>query len=425
MAPASLLSLLLALCLCLLARGQIPLCASQGGLGTCTSDACIGMAVSSGTNCSVGQSCCVVDWGSCTTSSGINGSCTVSNACAGSIVAGSCSGAPASVGCCVPNATEYLNPVIPGINLPDPGALFNPADGLYYATMTTNWNFDPNKFPIFSSKDLATWTHVGYIFPNNHTPVWAVQDFWAPEIHIIEGRYVAYYAARNAAGMLSIGVAISGSITGPYVDVLGEPLVTNSSVGNIDATHAVDQVSGQAYLVWKEDGNDPAHYEPYTPIWAQAIDPFGAVLSGPKHLLLENNRSSWEGGLVEAPWIINIGAYYYLFYSANVYDTTFYAIGVARSSALLGPYEKNPANPIVQSNSRFAGPGHCSALAIGANGPYVLLYHSWLASAIGGLADRVLMLDTFTIDANGWPVLQGASPSFLPTDIPQIGRAHV
>lgn len=103
---------------------------------------------------------------SCTTSSGINGSCTVSSACAGSIVAGSCSGAPASVGCCVPNATEYLNPVIPGLNLPDPGtpmlhlppplsragALFNPADGLYYATMTTNWNFDPNKFPIFSSK---------------------------------------------------------------------------------------------------------------------------------------------------------------------------------------------------------------------------------------------------------------------------------
>lgn len=48
----------------------------------------------------------------------------------------------------------------------------------------------------------------------------------------------------------------------------------------------------------------------------------------------------------------------------------------------------------------------------------MLLYHSWLASAIGGLADRVLMLDTFTIDANGWPVLQGASPSFLPTNIP-------
>lgn len=62
--------------------------------------------------------------------------------------------------------------------------------------------------------------------------------------------------------------------------------------------------------------------------------------------------------------------------------------------------------------------GHCSALALDSNGPYVLLYHSWLASAIGGPNDRVLMLDTFNIDANGWPVLQGSSPSFLPTPIP-------
>lgn len=83
------------------------------------------------------------------------------------------------------------------------------------------------------------------------------------------------------------------------------------------ATRYTSDVPSLYFL--QEDGNDPAHYEPETPIWAQAIDAFGAILSGPKYLLLENNRSSWEGGLVEAPWIINIGQYYYLFYSANVY----------------------------------------------------------------------------------------------------------
>lgn len=178
------------------------------------------------------------------------------------------------------------------------------------------------------------------------------------------------------------------------------------------------------------------------------------------HILLHQAHS------IEAPWIILIGKYYYLFYSANVYgtsarkkkkkmfispllDTPSYAIGVARASAVLGPYEKNPANPIVQSNSEFSGPGnfiffiffffftsftsppqtllsshittgHCSVLALNnSTGPYVLLYHSWIAGQVGGDYGRMLMLDTFIINDEGWPELQGGSPSFLPTPIPK------
>jgi beta-xylosidase len=40
---------------------------------------------------------------------------------------------------------------------------------------------------------------------------------------------------------------------------------------------------------------------------------------------------SWEGDLVEGPWIIHRNNYYYLFYSANSYCNDKYAVGVARS----------------------------------------------------------------------------------------------
>ncbi len=63
-----------------------------------------------------------------------------------------------------------------------------------------------------------------------------------------------------------MGGARADAIAGPYTDC-GQPLVTSLKVGNIDPTYFLDTASGSQYLVWKEDGNDPAHYEPETPIW--------------------------------------------------------------------------------------------------------------------------------------------------------------
>ena len=38
----------------------------------------------------------------------------------------------------------------------------------------------------------------------------------APEIHFVNGQYLAYYVARNTHGVLSVGVAFSSNVTGPY-----------------------------------------------------------------------------------------------------------------------------------------------------------------------------------------------------------------
>ncbi len=87
----------------------------------------------------------------------------------------------------------YSNPIIPKLDLPDPGALYvhgyndTSYNGAYFVVTTTMDNNSPSKFPIHRSYDLVNWEIVGYIFPDQESwPSWASQDFWAPEIHQIQ-----------------------------------------------------------------------------------------------------------------------------------------------------------------------------------------------------------------------------------------------
>jgi hypothetical protein len=137
----------------------------------------------------------------------------------------------------MPGSSLYQNPVL-NASAPDPGVLFDPATGLYWAAVTSN--DDPNHFPLYSSPDLVSWTAQGVLFPAGDEPVWAKQmnrDWWAPEVHIMpDGSYVAYYVTRNNDGVLSIGAAVSASrsMAGPWVDI-GQPLIASKPDGQIGA----------------------------------------------------------------------------------------------------------------------------------------------------------------------------------------------
>ena len=67
---------------------------------------------------------------------------------------------------------------------------------------------------------------------------WAYDNFWAPEIHFVNGNYYVYYSARSKmSNKLCIGVAISSNSTnpfGPYVEY-EEPIIEHPD-GVIDIT---------------------------------------------------------------------------------------------------------------------------------------------------------------------------------------------
>jgi len=313
------------------------------------------------------------------------------------------------------NNGSYTNPLIPHQDRPDPGVYVDTTEAIYYVTTTTMNNQQLNKFPILASVDLVAWKQVGYIFTEDTLPIWTIGDFWAPEIHKIEQNFVVYFAARHTTGILCVGVGYSNTtILGPYYDI-GYPLIYNSSIGSIDPTYFSDRTSGQGYLFWKEDGNGKIPPEKYSPIWAKKLSPNGLSVTGDKVLILENNISSWEGPLVEAPWIIQppgCSSYYFLFYSANYVATAHYAVGVARSKNILGPYEKYVNNPILHNNTAWDGPGHCSVVEDAIDPAfYFMIYHAWVHDEISGTYPRLLMMDSILWDSNGWPTINGSSPS--------------
>lgn len=286
----------------------------------------------------------------------------------------------------------YVNPVLDA-SCPDPGVVF---DGTQYVAACTSGGA-ADAFPLLKSSNLVSWSPAGQVFTAASKPTWAKGDFWAPELHRVGARYVAYYTARQKNDELAIGAATADSALGPFVDI-GAPIVADPAMGLIDATQFADAGSGTRYLVWKVDGN--AVGKP-TPIYAQPLDATGTQLTGAKTQLITNDLP-WEGGVVEGPFVLRHGTYYYLFYSGNSYANETYALGVARSKNALGPYEKL-GTPLIASNATWIGPGHGTVLDL-ANGTTYVVYHAWKAGHVNGPGDaRVLLVDQVFWGSDSWP----------------------
>ena len=293
----------------------------------------------------------------------------------------------------------YTNPVIP-LDCPDPGVL---RDGAQYVLTCTSGNA-PDAYPIYTSPDLATWTPKGHIFPSGKGPAWAKSDFWAPEIHHVGSHYVAYFSARGGDGMLAVGAASAPSALGPFTP-LAQPLVHDASVGLIDASE-INASTGTAYVLWKEDGN--AIGRP-TPIHAQPLAPDGMSLAGAASTLITNDQP-WEGALVEAPFMVERGGSYFLFYSGNAYYDGRYAVGVAMAGAPTGPFAKAGGGPILVTDGAWVGPGHCSVVDTAA-GDTAMIFHAWKAGCVNAQGcGREVLVDGVSW-AGGWPSVPVA-PSF-------------
>jgi len=111
---------------------------------------------------------------------------------------------------------------------------------------------------------------------------------------------------------------------------------------------------------------------------------------------------------VEGPWVIYHAPYYYLFYSGSGYRSSHYAVGVARSKSVTGPYEK-AATPVMSQiadgapGHKFSGPGHCSVVHVPETGADVMVYHAWLSKKVGQAPGRVVLVDRVWWGEDGWP----------------------
>lgn len=328
----------------------------------------------------------------------------------------------------------------------DPGVLKAP-DGYYYMAATgSRYQYSQyHALPIFRSPDLVHWTYLTDAFGNGRYPSWTNtvvpdrKDFWAPDLSYHDGRYFLYYAATQKSDPAhptnnkAIGVATADSPAGPWRDS-GRPLVTGTDFRAIDPQAFTDS-GGARYLYWGSD---------FYPLLAQRLSDDGLSVTGPVHQVLSSHQGSayifdtavrpyrpnYEN-LIEAPWVMKRGNWYYLFYSgpnccgpgAN------YAVAVARATSPFGPFVKDTANPILLGDKTFFAPGHNAVVRDDAGQDW-MVYHAMdrATNPQGDGSRRLLMLDRITW-RNGWPAIAGPSTarvsdgpvidtSRIPTDLP-------
>jgi len=113
-----------------------------------------------------------------------------------------------------PEAT-YRNPVI-NRSMPDP-TVIKADDGYFYLYATE----DIRNMPIYRSQDLVSWQFIGTVFTDQSRPTFEPNGgLWAPDINLINGKYVLYYSMSVWGGeqTCGIGVATADNPDGPFTD---------------------------------------------------------------------------------------------------------------------------------------------------------------------------------------------------------------
>jgi hypothetical protein len=305
----------------------------------------------------------------------------------------------------------------------DPFALRTPDSIYLYATNTTSTSYAPgahipvivlNRDSGFEGRDL------GDALPT--LPAWTVGGFqWAPSVWARpDGTFVMYYSTpathpldclasppgpdcvHTPAGTRTafcISRATSSSAAGPFVDDSTSAFICPVSEGGaIDPSVFVD-AGGTPWLLWKSDGDCCGLP---TTIFSQQLSPDGRSVVGPAHRLIGASQA-WEGGLVEGPSMIQQGNNYWLFYSANLWGSDNYGIGIAHCQSVTGPCTK-PIDHAWLSTSAYGGqsdpgPGGQEFFQVG--GLIWMVHHGLAPGQTGNQAQRRLYVDLIAFPPGG------------------------
>ena len=329
----------------------------------------------------------------------------------------------------------------PGVPLagqqhPDPSAV--PFGQLVLSTSTQHGGSD---LPFIWSSNLKTWIARGVYSDRNayrdherqgyfndaiDSPPWGsynscnpslswcdAKELWAPGFAFVGSHWVSYSAVQvsnstkySGYGRFAIYRAASKSPMGLYASVSKSPIVkTNTSsdpAGALDPEVFVDPASGNAYLIYKTEGNK---YGNYPAIWARRLNSAGTSFAKGSHgvKLLTVTPRTYEGTVVENPSLVRVNGKLILFYSANDYQSTSYSTAYAVCSSLTRRLscKKPRGNRLLASAKRSYGPGGADALTDD-RGRNLLVYAAYPSrSGSRGTGGRLLHTAEFTVTSKG------------------------
>ena len=309
---------------------------------------------------------------------------------------------------------KYTNPVFDQ-NTPDPSVVQAP-DGAFYAYGTGG--------TCRKSYDLVNWEDMGIALKR---PTWndSVRtdkegkvhpmrfSLWALDVSRVGKKYLVHYASAYWGNETRTGLGVAeGTSPTEFTDCGKMFRSTEIGVQNsIDPCYVKDK--GKKYLIWGS----------FRRLYMGRLTKDGKRIKNPSHL------TQVAGTAFEGAMVYKRKGYYYLFASVGTCcegaKSTYHTV-VGRSKKLAGPYVDrqggrmldNHYETVIKGNDRWKGPGHNSEIITDKEGDTWLLYHAY--DALDPEKGRVMLLDKLLWDEEGWPYVEGGTPSTTPQDAPVL-----
>lgn len=258
-------------------------------------------------------------------------------------------------------------------NIGDPFVLRH--QGTYYLYATSFFK----GFYVWTSHDLKTFEGPFKAYEQSERS-FGDSDFWAPEVVFHDSQFIMHYSARDPKeGRLKIGVAVSNSPLGPFIDVYNQKPMFDLGYAVIDGHVFIDD-DHTPYFYFVRDCSEHKyldHYESHMYVSKLSKDLLSLEEDIKKILQPEQAWETNSGShrWNEGPFILKREGVYYLMYSANFFASKEYAIGYATSIAPFGPFKKAEENPILSYVlNQVSGPGHNSVIQ-NDQGELICVYH--------------------------------------------------
>ena len=281
----------------------------------------------------------------------------------------------------------FKNPVLPGFHA-DP-SVCRAGDDFYLVNST--FQYFPG-VPVFHSKDLVNWEQVGNCLTRPSQVDLKGTDgnsgIYAPTIRYNNGRFYMvttvfpsrrhfYVWTDNPAGEWS------------------EPVVIDFAVGSCDPTLYFED--DKCYFLWKEGDIKICEIDVETGRQLGEIHHLGVGLGG---------------RYPEGPHIYKKDGYYYLLLAEGGTEHGHH-VNILRSKNLFGPYQPNPANPILShfnmkmQNSQIQGLGHADLVQAPDSSWWMICLGYRTSGYLQHVMGRETMLAPVRWEQGGWPVVNG------------------
>jgi len=281
------------------------------------------------------------------------------------------------------------NPVFPGWYADPEGIIF---DDTYWIFPTFSALYEDQVFlDAFSSPDLVNWTKHPKVLDTSNVK-WAKRAVWAPAIIKKDQKYYLFFGANDIQSdeeVGGIGVAVADKPSGPFKDLIGEPLVGKFHNG----AQPIDQFvfhdkDGQYYLIyggWKHCNI------------AKLKDDFTGFVPFDDGTIFKEITPE---GYVEGPFMFIKDGKYYFMWSEGGWTGPDYSVAYAIADSPMGPFKR--IDKILEQQPEIAtGAGHHSVIQYPDSDDYYIVYHR-RPKGEEGRDSRETCIEKMEFDANGY-----------------------